>query len=990
MFNLMKVRSMKKALISLRILLLFLAIAFAFEASAQDTQLSGKITDARDGSTLPGATVLVKGTTTGTLSDIDGNYSIKVKTGATLVFSFVGYLPQEIVVTNQKNISIALIQEAHTLEEVLVIGYGTQKKSDRTGSVFSVKADDMNKGVLTDALQGLQGKAAGVVITKKGGDPNAGFDIKIRGGSGGLISGTNPLYVVDGVPGVDPTTVSSDDIESFNVLKDASAAAIYGSRGANGVIIITTKRGSEKKESVIELSSYVSTESVAHRLDLLSASQVRQYATENNLNFIDGGADVDWQNEIYRRGMSQNYSLSLSGGGEKSVYRTSVSHSTFDGVIKGSSKSRTQARINLDQKALNNKLSLQSGLAGTFESNNYVNYGGNGTTDVLYQAFQRNPTDPVYDANGAFYNTQRTFNYWNPAALISQIQNERDAKRFFGFAKATLEIAKGFTISENAAYTRDDYESFYFEPKTMNLGTTEGYGKRAYGNFSSKILETTINYKRTFDKHSIEFVGGHSWQHDNNTGFSAQGKQPFIDYLQSNDLSNLLSVKAGDIQSYNNGNTLISFFGRGIYNYNSKYFLTGTIRRDGSSRFGANNKWGWFPSASAMWNIKAEDFMQGVSLINNLRLRAGFGITGNQEMGNHLAELYYNAAGSSINFETGEQVIKYEFAAAANPDLRWESNREINLGIDYGLFKDRISGSIEVYRKNTFNLLGDYQIPMPPNEARHIFANGGKIDVKGIEFSIQAYIFRTKELEWKSSLTFSKFKQEVVSLSTGDRDMGPQDKGFVSVRGGVGTSTQVIQPGYSFGSWFMPEYAGLSSDGKFLFYSKSGGVTRNYAEADRRYVGSAQPKFELGWSNSFNFFKNFDANFTFRAIYGTKIFNTTRLMFGNAQWLPDMNVLQSALDEKARGLNDIPQVSSYYLEDGSFIRLDNLSIGYNVKNAPGFKNIRVYFASNNLLTFTKYSGIDPETGFSGTEFGLDQFNVYPKTRTLTFGINVTL
>lgn len=987
----MKVSPMKKTLFSFRILVLLISVLFAFQAYAQEVQITGTTKDAADGSSLPGVTVLLKGTTLGTISDIDGKYSIKAKAGQVLVFSFIGYTTQEITVGTQKVIDVSLNSSTTALEEVLVIGYGTQKKSDRTGSVFAVKADELNKGVLTDPIQGLQGKAAGVVITKKGGDPNSGFDIKIRGGSGGLVTSTSPLYVVDGVPGVDPTTVANEDIESFNVLKDASAAAIYGSRGANGVIIITTKRGNERKESQVELSTYVSTETVANRLDLLSADQIRKYVADNNLNFIDGGAKgVDWQDEIYRRGMSQNYSLSVSGGGEKSVYRTSVSHSNFDGVIKGSSKSRTQARINLDQKALNNKLSFQSGLSGTFEKNNYVNYGGNGPTDILYQAFQRNPTDPVYNEDGTFYNTQRTFNYWNPVALIDQIQNERSAKRFFGFAKASLEIINGLTLNENVAYTRDDNENFYFEPKAMNLGTTEGFGRRSYNNYESKLIETTINYKKVIGVHNMEFVGGHSWQHDHATGFAAQGTQPFIDYLESNDLSNLLNVKKGDITSYNNGNTLISFFARGIYNYDSKYFLTGTIRRDGSSRFGANNKWGWFPSASAMWNITGEEFLKNSSTINNLRLRVGIGITGNQEIGNHNAELYYNAAGSSINFETGESVVKYQFAAAANPNLKWESNREINIGIDYGLFKDRISGSLEVFKKNTFDLLGVYSIPVPPNEADRIWANGGKIDVSGIEFSIQAYAFKNLNFDWKSNLIFSMYKQEVISLSTEEFEMGPQDRGWVSVRGGVGTRTQIIMPGYSFGTWYMPEYAGLSSDGKFLYYTESGGVTRVISDAEYRVVGSAQPDFEIGWSNAFTFYKNFDASFTVRAIYGTKIFNTTRLMFGNAVWLPDMNVLQSALEEKERGLNDNPAVSSYYLEDGSFIRLDNLSIGYNFKKVPGFKNIRAYFASNNLLTLTKYSGIDPETGYSGTEFGLDQFNVYPKTRTLTFGLNVTL
>jgi TonB-linked SusC/RagA family outer membrane protein len=979
---------MKRKFTFFKVLFLFLTMALSIQAIAQETMITGSVTDATDGSTLPGVSILVKGTSTGTVTDLDGQFKLNTKIGATLVFSYVGYNTVELAATGNMKVALKIKQEL--MQEVLVIGYGTQKKSDRTGSVYSVKAEDMNKGVLTDPVQGIQGKVAGVTITKKGGDPNAGFDIKIRGGSGGLETRNSPLYVIDGVPGVDPTTVASEDIESFNVLKDASAAAIYGSRGANGVIIITTKRGSEKKESLVEFSSYISSEKVANRLDLLSAGDIRKYVADNNLNFVDGGGDVDWQDEIYRRGVSQNYSLAVSGGGEKSVYRTSITHSMYDGVIKGSSKKRTTARINLDQKALNNRLLFQTGIAGTFEKNTYVNYGGNGQTDILYQAFQHNPTDPVYDSAGNFYNTQRTFNYWNPSALIDQIQNERSAKRFFGFAKASLEIIKGLTLNENVCYTRDDQESFYFEPSTMNLGTTEGFGRRSYGNFESKIMETTINFKKTFEKHNLEVVGGHSWQHDQNTGFAAQGNQPFIDYLESNDLSNLLSLKPGSITSYNNGNTLISFFGRAIYNFNSKYFLTGTVRRDGSSRFGDNNKWGWFPSASAMWNITGEPFMQNVSVVNNLRLRAGFGITGNQEIGNHNAELYYNAAGSSINFETGDDVIKYEFAANANPDLRWESNREINIGIDYGLFNDRISGSFEVYKKNTFDLLGVYSIPKPPNESDRIYANGGKIDVQGFEFNIQAFPVNTKNLEWKTGIVFTTYKQEVISLSSDKFPMGNQDRGWVSVRGGVGTRTQVIMPGYGFGTWYMPEFAGLSSDGKFLYYTKNGGVTREITMAEPRVVGKAQPDFEIGWSNYFTFYKNFDASFTIRGIYGTKIFNTTRLMFGNAVWLPDMNVLQSALDEKAGGLTDNPQVSSYYLEDGSFIRLDNLSIGYNFKNVPGFKSVRAYFASNNLLTLTKYSGIDPETGYNGTEFGLDQFNVYPKTRTFTFGINVTL
>jgi len=964
----------------------------------QTGTVTGVVTDKSTGESMPGANVLIKGTLIGQSADFDGKFTIvDVPAGIVEIeASFVGFIPvsRSIVIEAGKTLTVnfSLIPDAIALEETIVIGYGVQKKSDRTGAVASITAAEMNTGVLTDPIAGIQGKIAGVTVTKKGGDPNAGFDIKIRGASS-LTTGTSPLFVVDGVPGVDPTTISPEDIESWNVLKDASSSAIYGSRGAHGVIIITTKRGTlQKKGTEIDFNSYISTEHVANRLDLLSADQVRKYVSDNNLsNFNDGGANTNWLDEIYRTGMSQNYNLSVSGNDENSSYRASVSHSNFDGVIIGSNKERTIARLNLDQNAFNNNLKMQAGISGTFEQNNYINYGGWGRNSIQFQAFQRNPTDPVKDDEGKFYEIERDFDYYNPVALVNEIQDERSAKRFFGFFKADLDIYKGISAGVNLGYTRDDQESFYFEPSTLYLGKEQGFGRRAYGNFESRLIESTLRYNNDFGKHNIDFVSGHTWQGEQATGFAAQGKGPFLNYVLSHDLANLLNVNPGDISSYKETSKLISFFGRAMYNFNSKYYFTATIRRDGSSKFGNNNQWGWFPSASIMWNIAGEEFMSNANdILNNLRLRVSYGISGNQNFGRYNAIEYYVRAGNSINFETGEESILYSFSHAANPNLKWESNAELNIGIDFGFLQDKISGSVEYFRKNTYDLLGEYSVPVPPYPVGRIFANVGQIQVNGFELFTQAYPVRTRNFDWKTSIVFTTYKQEVVSLSNDEFEWSSQRGGSVGGRGLVGDNTQIVREGLPLGSWYMLEYAGISPDGKWLFHTAAGGVTRRPEEGELRVLGNAQPDFELGWSNYLTFFKAFDMSFNIRAVYGHKIFNTTKLFFGNPRILPTLNVIESALDEAARGLNDIPRTSSYYLEDGSFIRLDNISLGYNFKKLKGVKNIRVYFASNNLLTITKYTGIDPEINFSGLFFGLDQYDVYPKTRTFTLGINVTL
>ncbi|MFC2089725.1 SusC/RagA family TonB-linked outer membrane protein [Bacteroidota bacterium] len=983
-------------LLNWKFLVLFLFFV-PFQLEAQLLNITGTITDQETGVALPGVTVVVKGTTMGAVTDFEGRYSINVEPGSMLGFSYIGYTNQDVTVGAETLIDIAMVEATQTLDEIVVIGYGVQKKSDKTGAVASIQADELNTGVLADPYQALQGKIAGVSISKKGGDPNAGFAIKIRGSSG-FFSGTTPLVVVDGVPGVDITTVSPEDIASFSVLKDASSTAIYGSRGANGVVIIETKKGKAGEDVNVEFSSNVAFEQVANRLDMLSADQMRQYVTENNLNFTDGGADTNWQDAIFRNGISQSYNLAASGGSKLSTYRVSLSHNDWDGVIKGSDKNRTIGRINLQQKAMNGKLTIGATLAGTFEKNNYISYGASGPNDVLYQAFQRNPTDPIYDDDNNFYEIQRDFNYYNPLALIEQIQNTRDAKRFLGNIKADLEIVQGLVAGVNLGYVRDDSESWYFEPTALRGGTTTGYGRRSYGNYESKLIETTLTYIKAFGDHSLNAVLGYSYQEDRHDGLSAQGTEPNSDLLQAFNISTLTNVIAGsDVSSYYTTNKLASFFGRVVYNYRGKYYATATLRRDGSSRFGANHPWGWFPSGSLAWNLKQEDFLTDISALSMLKLRVGAGLSGNQEIGNYHSIVVATAGGTATNFETGESTTGYNLPHNENPELQWENNAEINIGIDFGIWDNKLSGSLEYYYKYTYDMLAAYAVPVPPNILPTTWANAGSMVNQGVELYVDYFVYNSQNFSWKTGVTFARNIQTIKSLSNEDEGFTWSDsdkkRGWLSGRGLVGDQnwTQLLEEGYAIGTFYMPEYAGLSQDGKFLFWTEAGGVTRNVELADRRVVGNALPDFEFGWSNYFTFLKDFDASISIRALYGNDVLNVTRMVFENPTVLPSLNGLTTVLDEVQKGVSDAPKVNSYYLEDGSFLKIDNLSVGYNVtfNENDWIKNLRISLNANNLYTLTGYTGLDPETSYDGLEYGIDMYNVYPKTRSVSIGLKAT-
>ena len=930
---------------------------------AQTYTVTGNVTDAKDGLPLPGVSILIKGTTNGTITDFDGNYTLKVPAvNEVLVFTFVGYDVTEVLFTGQSTINVALNSKLEQLSELLVIGYGVQKKEDKTGAVTQISSEDFVGGSLTDPMQGMQGKTAGVSITKKGGDPNEGFSVKIRGASG-FDAKTQPLYIINGVPGADPTTVAPEDIESYNILKDAASTAIYGSQGANGVIIINTKSGS-KDQGQIQFSSKTSLDMVAKKYDLLSADELRKYVVDNGLTFTDGGANVDWQDEIFRPAISQNYNLNFSGGSDKSTYYASITHSNWDGIMVGTSKERTIGRINLTHKGLNNKLTLSTMLQGTFESNDYENYDGFDKDDIIYQAMQHNPTDPVFGEDGEYYRTIRAFNYENPLAVVNMIDNIRDAKRFLGNFRADYQIFTSLLLSANVGYQRNDHESSYFRPKGVYATADNGFGSKRYENSEQKLMEIIGNYTKEFSGHNLNVMGGYSWNEWYNNGFFAQAENPQSDYIKYNNLGSFIDITSSSIGSWANMSRLIGFFGRFQYNYRQKYYLSGSIRRDGSTKFGENNKWGWFPTIATGWNMHEESFIRSVDAISQLKLRASYGVAGNQEIGSYRSQVIFQSTGSAINPETGEQVTTFGPAHNANPDLKWETTREVNIGIDFGFLRNRINGSLELYSKLTDDLLGGYQVPVPPNLARTTYFNSGSLSNKGIELFVQSQIIDNSTFKWKSSLNASHNTTKIISL--GDYVEGEvRREGYLTGRGLIGDLNWITgniegEEAYAF---YLPVYYDLSNDGQFRYISQSGGITRDITQAQRKIVGNPSPDIELGWSNTFTFYKNWVLDISMRSMIGNDVYNATRMFFDYPGLLPSLNAMPEAIEWADKGRTSGPTIADIYVEDASFLKIDYVSLGYNFKfkNSEYVKSLNIYVAGNNLYTLTNYSGVDPET-----------------------------
>lgn len=1001
---------MKFNSIKLKIVLLTFAIVFANVGFAQQKTITGKVTDKETGESMVGVTVVLKSTTVGTTTDIDGNYRLPASSGQTLVFSFVGYKKVEIAFKDQSSIDVQLTAEYENLDEMIVIGYGVQKKTDKTGAVSQITSDELIGGAVTDPLQSITGKASGVVVTKGGGNPTDDAKIKIRGSAG--ISGatnTNPLYVIDGVPGADPNMVSPSNIETLNVLKDAASTAIYGSQGANGVIIITTKSGSEGA-SIFNFSSTTSVNSIAKQLDLLSADEYREYATKYNLTniFADGGASTDWQDEIFRTAISQQYNLSASGGNKTSNYYGSVSQQKNDGIIESSSRNRTIANLNLSHKALDNKLTIKGGINVTLEEDQLVTLGSNSRDDILYQTYRRNPTDSVSHSDGtyAYYrlNDSRGFDYVNPVAILNDLNRTDERTKFLGNISADYEIVKGLNFKIASSYLSSDKRYTYYRPAGMygGQGNDLGEGQRYYEVTTQKTLESTLNYMKTISElHNLNLLLGYSWQENAFSKFGVNARNSQSTTVGTDNLKSFLDITYGDASSEANMSRLIGFFGRFAYNFNDRYYIGASLRTDGSSKFGENNKWGLFPTASLGWNIHGEEFMKSADWLNQLKLRASYGVSGNQSFGSYFSKSIYDPGKIVTDPVSGNDYLTWTSERNANPDLKWEQTAEVNLGVDFALLDSRISGSIEVYQKNTTNMLNEYSVPVPPNKYPKTWANSGAMTNKGFEFFVTAYAVDAANLDWKTTIGFSKNAAKITDLGE-YWSVDDSKKGYISGQGIVGGDnwTMFVDSGQPIGNFYVYEYLGTVK-GKAM-YANRFKVKETEADSvppgklltieDRYIAGNSTPKIEVSWSNNFTFYKNWNLDFAFRGLFGQQVYNHTNAYFSSPIYFPNANIMANAakyMDEGFFGQFTVP--SDEFIENASFVRLDYVSLGYtfNFNNKNYIKNLKLSVMGNNLLVITNYSGADPEMTIDKLDYGVDTFSLYPKSRTFSFAINAT-
>ena len=974
--------------------------------------ITGKVTD-RTGNGLPGVTVVVKGTTNGTATGVDGSYSLSVpETAGVLVFSFIGYTSQEKSYSGPGAIDITLAEDAKALEEVVVVGYGTQQRKDVTGSVTQVTAKEFNSGVNPNPLQAIQGKVAGLVITQPNGDPNQNPTIRLRGYTS-LAGGSDPLYVVDGIIGVPINSISPTDIETMDVLKDASASAIYGSRAANGVIIITTKRGKAGTTSVT-FSNYVAADVISNSLDLLNADEYRAQVAKikgdaslnDNLRFPKGpggqGYNTDWFKEISRTGLTNNHDLAIMGGSEAFTYRGSVNYIKREGVIKNTGFDRLTGRINLDQKALNNRLNVQYSLSYTQTNQD------NRNDAVIARATLFLPTLPIRNEDGSYYEIPGTQDLYNPVAMLNNYQNEDFKRVMIGGMNLKYEILDGFVLGVNGALKNDNtVNSQAYNGTVLAYTANQGRTSRNLYQTNNKLLELTGSYTHQFGgANNFNLLGGYSYQDNVDDGFGAYNNN-YINGLYEqfgyNNLSGgrgtLLSGRQDYASSYRNRTTLVSFFGRGTVNLLDKYNLTATVRQDGSSKFGANNKWAIFPSFAAGWTISNESFLQGNNALSHLKLRAGWGQTGNSEGISPYQSLFlYGRQGTYYDGSIGDFVPGYAVIQNSNPDLKWEIIQQANVGIDFTLF-ERLNGTIDVYDKRTKDMLYNYNVPSNGQYfVNTITANVGEMSNKGIELSLNTDIINTDNLTWNARFVGTAYKNNIESLQNDMFDVGVIRYNEFGGRGLSDVFASQLREGHPLGEFFIPRFAGFSTDGKVLLEGEDGATTTDYTKAKLYEAGIAQPRLSASFINSFNY-GNFDLNFQLRGVFGNKILNNLRSNLTIPGSILESNQLTEIADYQTNYSTN--QLSDLWLEDASFVRLDNWQIGYNVPVGEGaFKGARVYLGGNNLFVLTKYKGIDPELEVRGdlrdngrsqrpNTLGLDNTGIYPKTRSFQLGVNLT-
>ena len=955
--------------------LLFL---LSWAALAQNRTVTGTVSDER-GAPLAGATVVCGNNYA--ITDIDGRFKLEAPQGASVMVSFLGYDDYTFTVNGGTNtVSIELNPSADTvLNESVAIGYGKTTKKEITGSVTSLKAESLDLGSYTNAGGMLQGKVAGLtVVNPDGGDPNASYQFLLRG-TNTLSAGQGPLIIIDGVVDADLRNINFQEVESIDVLKDGSAAAIYGTRGTNGVVIITTKRAKAGTMSV-SYDGQVSVQTIQSRALPMTAREFRytieNYAPDKSDSIYD--SETDWFNEITRTPISHKHSLAISGGTEAFSHRSVINIEQNQGIQKKNEAAKYLFKTNIHQSVLHGWLDLDYNLSYTLRKSSPANYG------AFRQAFTRNPTEPVYNpddtVNGGYFTLDES-DYSNPVAMINERTASNQTSYIIANMRATLNIlpVKGlkwdnFINYSDEKYMSQEYKTSFYPGSVGKKGVAYS-SANAYNNLQ---WESTLQYSNVFHGHSVQAILGYTWQQQMSWTSSMENYGFDSDFYQANNMGGGMALKEGlaDMSTNRSSSRYIAFFGRAIWNYKEKYLASVSLRRDGSSRFGKDHKWGWFPAVSVGWRISQEPWLKNVSWLNELKLRAGYGVTGNQDFANYKSLMLMGA--STYFYYKGDWVSSYAPASNSNPDLRWERKSEFNVGMDFAFFNNRLGGTIDYYRRVTTDLLYDYNVPVPPYDYKTLFTNVGSISNTGIEVTLYATPVKTKNWNWNTTLVAAHNENKLISFTNEEFKDTDYEIGWMATP--VGNYVQRLTEGESLGSFYAPVWEGLNEDGtdklKGEFHGK---VSKNKWER----VGSAYPDLTLGWSNTVSY-KHISLSATLRASLGGKVFNAYRANYESLQLIGLRNILGSWLDNPE--FKGEIRYSSKYIEDASFLKLDNVSLSYDIF----FKNkylhsIKVYASAQNLFCLTKYTGVDPEVSLTGLTPGIESTSYYPRTRIFSLG-----
>jgi len=972
-------------------------------AAASETAaviIKGSVKDGK-GEPLAGVSVKVKGETSGTVTDAAGEFSINVPdANAVLVFSYIGFSSQEIPLQGRTQINVVMESDIQSLNEVIVIGYGTQRRADVTSSVASVKAEDFVKGPVQDAGQLLQGKVAGLTVGAPSGDPTAGTQILLRGNTTLFGANSNPLVLIDGIPG-SLNTVAPEDIESIDVLKDGSAAAIYGVRGSNGVIIITTKRAKGTFTNSVDYSGYASTQTIAKKLDMLTAQDYRdQIAAGIRGAEWDAGSNTNWLDEATRQPLTHVHNLTIRGGNAETNYLASANYRDLEGIFKKSDNTTFTGRIDVNHSMLDGKLRFNLGLLN--QTNNYTrNYNGGSFNGWIYrQTVIRNPTEPVYNENGDFYENVGNFDYENPMALLyeSDGQTKNVNSRMNG--TITYKPITDLKLSALFSYSRFNGNTGYAETKkhiSTIKSSLNGFASVSSNVSIDRLAELTAEYSKTFGDHNFLVLGGYGYQENESENMYSQNQDFPTDIFGYHNIGLGEGIKdsKASISSGKSESNLISFFGRINYSYKDKYLLLASLRHEGASQlYGANSPWGNFWSLSGGWRITNEAFMKNQQLFDDIKLRAGYGITGNPPLDGFLSQPLLGYG--NYVYSNGKWIRTLGPATNANPFIRWEEKHETNIGLDFSMLDGRVSGNIDVYNRQIKDLLYRYQVPSPPNLYSETQANVGKMENKGLEIMLNLVPVKSKDFIWNTSLNFSTNSNKLVSLSNDlyQTTTNYFTTGFAGIP--IQTFTNIVFIGKGIGDFYGYKVIDIDDNGKWIYEGRDGQPVKYddlaHSFEDKKVIGNGLPKYYAGWNNSFSY-KNFDLSITMRGAFDYQIINSQRMYMENPA-IQNYNIMKSAYDPVfGKTMLNVPalEFNSYYVENGDFWKVDNITLGYNLNkiNNNYIKRARIYLSSLNTFIITKYKGLDPEVNRLGLSPGLDDRDKYPTTRTFTLGVNLS-